>query len=674
MVGRVLNNRYEILEEVGKGGMAYVYKARCKLLNRTVAIKMLRSDLEGDEEFLKRFKTEATAAANLTHPNIVSIYDTGEDNGNHYIVMEYVDGISLKKYITENAPLDVHEALSIAYQISDALCAAHEKGIVHRDIKPHNILIDSDHRVKVADFGIARATTGSTMTSSDNILGSVHYISPEQARGGYVDCRTDLYSLGVVIYEMLTGKLPFENDTPLAVAMMHCNDAPHDMADYVSDIPVSVQKLTMKCLAKDVNERYQTAGELKSDLMTLIKNPDADIFADDDIIEKADNFEDNDDVDATHILPVVKDNAEIVNTNNNDKPIDNEKRGLSKQKTQKESKKIFAGALATAFVIVGLLSLLATYVFFPDAAIFSMFKGGDINVPDFYSRTLDEAKALAKKNNLKVEVKQEKESNDVDENCVISQSPKKGKSVKKKTTVFLVISKGAKTIRLEDYTGKTYKEAKLALDKLGFTVKMKEQNDNDVEENHIIKQVPAGGEYADYGSTVTLYVSTGIENRDVVVPRLVGETFAHAKKILEQNELTLGDISYEKSVLDKGTVIRQSIGAGESCNVKTSIDLVISNGDDDSDSPTDNKKPSDSSNSSQTQTQQKEKLLSISLPADREQVTLKITANGAKIYEGIQYPKNNPDFSLKVKGTSQTTFEIYFDGVLHTSETIDFSK
>ena len=308
MVGRVLNNRYEILEEVGKGGMAYVYKARCKLLNRTVAIKMLRSDLEGDEEFLKRFKTEATAAANLTHPNIVSIYDTGEDNGNHYIVMEYVDGISLKKYITENAPLDVHEALSIAYQISDALCAAHEKGIVHRDIKPHNILIDSDHRVKVADFGIARATTGSTMTSSDNILGSVHYISPEQARGGYVDCRTDLYSLGVVIYEMLTGKLPFENDTPLAVAMMHCNDAPHDMADYVSDIPVSVQKLTMKCLAKDVNERYQTAGELKSDLMTLIKNPDADIFADDDIIEKAGNFEDNDDVDATHILPVVKDN------------------------------------------------------------------------------------------------------------------------------------------------------------------------------------------------------------------------------------------------------------------------------------------------------------------------------------------------------------------------------
>ncbi len=652
MIGRVFNNRYEILEEVGKGGMAYVYKARCKLLNRIVAIKVLRDDLEGDSEFLKRFNTEATAAANLTHPNIVSIYDVGVHDDRHYIVMEYVEGISLKQYIAKNAPIDIKNALSIAYQITDALQSAHEKGIVHRDIKPHNIIIDKGMRVKVADFGIARATSGSTMTATDNILGSVHYISPEQARGGYVDCKSDLYSLGVVLYEMITGKLPFDNESPLAVAMMHCNDAPRPMTDFIDSIPKSVEALVMKCLTKETSERYQTATELKDDIMTLLENPKADIFG---ITPETEQYSDPADVDMDRtqkLTPVTDDMLKKAKSVNKKQDEDTN--------SEKPSKKMFIGAIITAFIIVGIFSVFATYVFFPDAGIFRAFSNEDIKVPDVTDYTLEQAEEIILAKNLKMEIKEERESGEVDEGCIISQYPKGGRYVKRDSVIEVVVSKGAKSIRLEDYTNKEYKEAKIALEKLGFEVVKVEQNDNEVEENFVIKQTPAGGEVIDYGSLVTLYVSTGVEDREVVVPRLVGETLEKAKKLIEQNELTVGDITYEKSVLDKGIVIKQSIGAGESTNVTTAIELVVSNGDEEVEN-TDNPK-------------QKEKLLSIALPEDKEQVTLKICANGEKIHESVQYPKKNPEYSIKVKGSSVTNFEIYFDGVLHDSQTIDFSK
>lgn len=655
MTGRVFNNRYEILEEIGKGGMAYVYKARCKLLNRIVAIKVLRDDLEGDSEFLKRFNTEATAAANLTHPNIVSIFDVGVHEERHYIVMEYVDGITLKQYISNNAPLDTRDALSIAYQICDALQSAHEKGIVHRDIKSHNILIDNERRVKVTDFGIARATSGSTMTATDNILGSVHYISPEQARGGYVDCKTDLYSLGVVMYEMLTGKLPFDNESPLAVAMMHCNDAPTPISDLNGKIEPGVEALVMKCLKKETGERYQKASELKTDIMKLLENPNCDLYAS---THEAENEETSNetDLDRTQVLKPVTDDMlkKASQTKIAEKIVEEE--------VEKPSKKMFIGAIATAFAIVGLLSLFATYVFFPNAGIFKVFSSEDIKVPDLTNYSYEQAEEMISAKKLKIEIKDERESGDVDEGHIISQNPKSGRYVKKDSMVYVVVSKGAKSIRLEDYTDKEYKTAKIALEKLGFEVDKVEQNDNEVAENHIIKQKPQGGEIAEYGSLITLYVSTGIEDREVVVPRLVGETIDKAKKLIEQNELTVGDITYEKSVLDKGIVIKQSIGAGESTNVTTAIELVVSNGDEEVEGE-------DASNKNQ-----KEKLLSIALPQDRDQVTLKICANGAKIHESIQQPKVNPEYSLKVKGSTVTKFEIYFDGVLHDSQTIDFSK
>lgn len=273
MIGKVLNGRYEILEEIGKGGMAYVYKARCVLLNRLVAIKILRDDLDGDKEFLDRFNAEAQAAASLDHPNIVAIFDVGLDDNRHYITMEYIDGITLKEYIARKRSLDYEEALNIAWQISDALSAAHNKNIVHRDIKPHNILITSDGTVKVTDFGIARFGTSKTLSSGKDILGSVHYISPEQAKGIPVDNRSDIYSLGVVMYEMLSGRVPFDGDNPVSVAMMQIENSPVDIVRYAPNIPVSSQNIVLKAMSKDPDLRYQNADDLKDDIAKVLRDP-----------------------------------------------------------------------------------------------------------------------------------------------------------------------------------------------------------------------------------------------------------------------------------------------------------------------------------------------------------------------------------------------------------------
>ena len=253
--------------------MAYVYKARCVLLNRIVAVKILRDDLEGGEEFLERFNAEAQAAASLDHPNIVSIFDVGIHDNRHYITMEYVDGQTLKEYIAQKGSLDYKEALNIAWQISDALTAAHAKNIVHRDIKPHNILITSAGVVKVADFGIARFGTAKTLSTSNDILGSVHYVSPEQAKGQPVDNRSDIYSLGVVLYEMLTGIVPFDSDNPVSVAMMQIENSPEEISAYAPDVPLSSQHVVYKAMSKDPDLRYQTAGEFKDDILNVLKNP-----------------------------------------------------------------------------------------------------------------------------------------------------------------------------------------------------------------------------------------------------------------------------------------------------------------------------------------------------------------------------------------------------------------
>ena len=378
MINTILGGRYEIIEEIGKGGMAYVYKARCVLLNRIVAVKVLRDDLEGGEEFLKRFNKEAQAAASLAHPNIVSVFDFGFDKGRHYIVMEYVDGITLKEYIIKKGKLDYTEALDIAYQIADALSAAHEKNIVHRDIKPHNILITEDRNIKVTDFGIARFGTGNTLSSTDDILGSVHYISPEQARGETVDNRSDLYSLGISLYEMLSGNVPFDADTPVAVAMMQIKDAakPIDLGKD-NALPTGVQQIVLKSIFKETKNRYQNANELKTDILNIIENPDYQL-------PEADSF-----------------------YYSETKTSPNDDAAYTKHKTLTSKKKKLLSLLAalTAFIIVTAVSLITSESFVK--SVQDAFSTNNYIVPTLLGKTLDEAQSICKGGGFEILVQNE---------------------------------------------------------------------------------------------------------------------------------------------------------------------------------------------------------------------------------------------------------------------------
>lgn len=660
MIGLILGNRYEIIEEIGKGGMAHVYKAHCNLLNRMVAIKVLRQDLEEDSDFLRRFNTEAQAAASLVHPNIVSIFDFGYDQGYHYIVMEYIEGISLKQYIQEKAPLDMQDALSIAYQICDALSAAHEKNIVHRDIKPHNIMITNDHRVKVTDFGIARATTGSTMTADTNILGSVHYISPEQARGGHVDGKSDLYSLGIVVYEMLTGRLPFESDSPVAIAMKHIQEDPVSPREYNPEITPSVEKFILKAISKNISDRYQNANNMKDDIKLLEEDPNAEIGT------AISDIYDDTDSDRTMIISKDKVNETLRTAPEVQRNTPAEKHpGTTARKADKpkESKKVVIGAIATAFVIVGLLSLLATYIIYPDAPIFSVFSSDEILVPSFKDKTLDEAKKLAEEKNLKVEVKDEVQDDTAEEGTIIGQTPGEGRHVKPESTIYLTVSVGAEKIKVDDFALSKYDAAKAALKKAGFNVETEFEDNDDVPENYVIRQKPDGGSEAAKGSTVTLYVSKGPSEKDVVVPKFVGKTLDEAKKSITDAGLTLGDVSYENSVVDSGLVIKQSVAGGETVSNKTKINLVVSSGE-----------GSTGSNDTKHEATPTDRTIKCTIPADKETVTVKVTEGGKTVYEGAFHPQENPEFSLKVSGTGKKTYEVYADDTLVNTATISFTE
>ena len=669
MIGIVLGNRYEILEEVGKGGMANVFKARCKLLNRMVAVKVLRSDLEEDAEFLKRFNTEAQAAASLVHPNIVSIFDFGFDQGYHYIVMEFIDGITLKQYINDNAPLDYKDALGIAYQICDALSAAHDKNIVHRDIKPHNIMITPDRRIKVTDFGIARAADGSTMTADNDILGSVHYISPEQARGAHVDGKSDLYSLGVVIYEMLTGRVPFTSDSPVAVAMRHINDTPVNPAEYNPELTYAIESMVLKSLAKDINDRYQNAQDMMKDIMRLLENPDADI--------KFGKDTGSDDMDRTLKIRVPAD-ADLQKTSG-DKKIDNSDR--SGTKTTEESdkkrevssedhigadgKKLIIGALITALIIVGGISLLFARALYPDAAIFNLFAKKEVFAPEFVNMHIDDVKRLADSNKISIKVEAEIEDDSVKEGTVLKQNPVKGTPLNEGDVIYLTVSVGVEKVKVNDVKLTKYELAKATLEGAGFNVEINQVNDDDVPENYVVSQNPSAGDLVAHGSTIVLNVSIGPEETDVVVPTVVGKTLEQAKSALENEELKLGSITYEESVVDAGTVIKQTISGGETVAKHTEISVVVSGG----------KK----NNAPEAQEQQKNedpvnKTLKHTIETDKEEVNVRVVEGDNTLYDGMFNTTSTADFALMVSGTGQKTYEIYVDGAFVVAKTIDFTK
>ena len=557
-LGTMLDDRYEILEVIGTGGMAVVYKAMCHRLNRYVAVKILRDELANDEEFRKRFQTEAQAVAMLSHPNIVSVYDVSHSDGVEYIVMELIEGVTLMQYMKKKGALGWKEALHFAVQISKALEHAHEKGIVHRDIKPQNIMILKDGTIKVADFGIA-ALESAQEKKSDQTVGSVHYIAPEQARGEQPDPRSDIYSLGVVMYEMLTGKMPYDGDTAEQVAMKHITGHPVPPQELNPEIPEELAAITLKAMNSDINARYQSASELLRDLEDFRKQ------------QAAANLGSGSDEDL-EILDVITPDVHPIGKSGE---LSKEKYARRRRRSRKVS--ILSGACGV------LVFLIAVFVFLWNYWLRDIFSVAErINIPNFVGASYEDivnSSEFKKLFNFEVNYAIDP---DVPEGQIISQDPEADRSmmvVPEGIDVSLTVSTGVRQTVIPDVTNKHYQEATIELQNAGFIVEIANTEASDtVTVDYVISTDPAPGEELAAGSTVFLTVSAGPSIKLVTMPNLVGSTEKDAIARIESSNLSYGDTTYIHSDYDEGTVIRQSIDAYSEVEEHTRIFIWLSLG------------------------------------------------------------------------------------------------
>ena len=510
----VLGNRYEIIRKVGDGGMAFVYEAKDRLLNRTVAVKVLRPEFVDDEEFLGKFKREAEAVASLSHPNIVNVYDVGEDGKVHYIVMEFIDGQNLKDIIKNEGTLDEYTALDITKQIANALSAAHKKGIIHRDIKPHNILISNEGRiVKVADFGIAKAVSNSTMTNIGSIIGSVHYFSPEQAKGKYVTNNADLYSLGIVLYEMLIGKVPFRGDSPIAIALQHINDEIEFTQDEKVNIPQSVRTIIKKLTEKSSSDRYQSAEELIEDIEYIEKNIDLDFIKEYDnyATQKIDEKEFNKNINTSRIKEYTDEDdyydEEEINEIPKNKKVSKKVKKQDKDENPKTRKR-----LKIALII--LLLILSTQIYM----FMKFLLGGPreniegVVIPNVNNMTLDEAEKELRKLGLGIKLDEEYNA-DIEKNRVVYQMPEAGNNAKEGDVITIVLSKGPNHSSVPNIVGKSLSEAENILKENKLSLgNIKYEYNNTFEKGIVIRQSPKSGtEIGSEGSKIDVVISQGQE-------------------------------------------------------------------------------------------------------------------------------------------------------------------
>lgn len=593
--GMFLADRYEIIEQIGTGGMADVYKAKCHKLNRYVAIKVMKSEFSQDKTFVSKFWAEAQSAAGLVNPNVVNVYDVGVENGIYYIVMELVEGITLKKYIEKRGRLPYKEAVSIAIQVANGMDAAHKHNIVHRDIKPQNIIISKEGKVKVTDFGIAKVASSATINTSAS-MGSVHYISPEQARGGYSDERSDIYSLGITLFEMLTGTVPFDGDSAVSVAVQHIQDSIPLPSQLVEGVPVSVDKIVLKCTQKKTDRRYQSAAELIVDLKKSLVMPDEDFVrmgsAYDSVLKK-DEEEYNPDGDELltesegHDLDDDNDDTDdelLENDTDKDEDIDDERN----DKLELVMKCIGIGIaviilMITIFVVIKLVgngkntaknnktSVEATTVNTANNNSSDM-----VEVPAVVGMTKEDAiKAL---NKLGLGYKAVTQSSDtVAEDCVISQGNVGGSKVEKNSQIVLTISTGKenKEVTVPNVKGKSEQEAKEAIEAANLVASVDYQYSDSVEAGNVIKYSPSGS--VAEGSTVTIHVSRGKKVTNVSVPNVLGMSESLASQTLDSANLKV-TVKYEtSSKAEYGTVTSQTpYSAGDSVPSGTTITIYVS--------------------------------------------------------------------------------------------------
>lgn len=633
--GSYLINRYEIIMKIGSGGMADVYKAKDHVLNRLVAIKVLKQEYSTDATFVKKFRVEAQSAAGLSHPNIVNVYDVGEDDGVYFIVMELVQGITLKNYIDMKGKLDIREALNISVQIASGLSAAHENRIIHRDIKPQNIIMSRDGKVKVTDFGIAKVADSTTVTTT--AAGTVHYISPEQARGGYSDERSDIYSLGITMYEMVTGRVPFEGETNVAVALMHIQSEITPPRQLEPSIPVSFEKIILKCTQKKPERRYASARELIADLRKVLTHPDGEYVVIPGAIPQGRTIVMNDDdIDSLKAASLRKNfgtkpeetYVEEPEEEEEEKPVQKpvqKKRPVKKKDLEEDDDDEFDKdeeddddeevnpALSKVMMALGIggFIILAVIIFFiighaagffggsgslfghknkdtstesistesvSDTSSDTSTAGERVTVPDLSKKTEDEAKAALKELRLGVNV-QTGTSDDVPEGQVYDQSPAAGTKVDVHTQVTINISSGKEKFSLDDVTGMQYQQAQAQLENDGLVVSLEFDYSDSVGSDKVISTSPKAGSQVAKGDTITITASKGKETKTTTVPNLLGQNIDDAIQMIKDAGLTYNGKSSDYSdSYSENQVMNQSISVGKTVDEGTTISLTVSLG------------------------------------------------------------------------------------------------
>ena len=575
-IGKLLDGRYEILERIGVGGMAIVYKALCHRLNRYVAVKILKDDYAVDEDFRRRFHTEAQAVAMLSHPNIVTVYDVSRTQKVDYIVMELIEGMTLKQYLQKRAPLSWKEALHFGMQISMALMHAHSRGIIHRDIKPHNIMILKDGSVRVADFGIARvATTQNTLTQQT--LGSVHYISPEQAKGSSVDARTDIYSLGVVMYEMLTGKLPYEGESAVSIAIQHISATPVPLRELNPEIPAGIERITMKAMNPNLEQRYQSAEKLYEDMDAFRKNPEIQYTEKALPAEKPQKKETPTPAKkqaktdaynlAAGIVPGVTPVSRLGELS---------RKGYRDNTRRARTVSILSGMFLVILFILGLFLYLWHY-WFDD-----MFSEPEtMPVPSFVSMKLEDILVNPAYTDYFNITPTYEASDTVAEGFVMSQSPAANRMVIKsetKSDIKLVVSSGTDMVVVPEMVNQDYRTVIIELNNLHLNHQESYVKSDTVTEGYVISAMPDAGTELRAGDKVFLEISAGPDIKYVDMPNLIGDSISNARAKIEAMNLTVGSISEVDSNEPEGTVIFQSRSPGESLQEHTRINLNISRG------------------------------------------------------------------------------------------------
>ena len=571
-IGKMLDGRYEIIELIGSGGMANVYKAKCHRLNRMVAVKILKSDMAENEEIRRRFRDESRAVAQLSHANIVSVYDVSSSGDTEYIVMELIDGITLKQYMERRGQMDWRESLHFIIQIMRALEHAHSRGIIHRDIKPQNIMVLRDGSVKAADFGIA-CLQNNAQTLTQDALGSVHYISPEQARGEHIDARSDIYSAGVVLYEMLTGRLPFEGDTAVSVAIQHLSSVPLAPSEIREDVPKGLELICMKAMCADINKRYASATAMLEDLESFRKNPDIDMEYIREELKEKENTE------ATRYISK-KELSEAVR-NKKEKEKDDlaaekqDKTGIAGTKDEKKRMAIIIGAFAGALLLIFLIFTL----------IFNGFGGGGDSsghkVPDIRGMTVEEAEKLEGiKGIFTIEVVGTKENSKYKDGEIISQDPSEGTLRKNNLTIQVYVCAKVEKSYMPTVLNMSESDAKSILNNmsLGLNIQVQDKPSDTVAKGLVVATSPAAGAEIRQGNTVIIYISSGREIKPVTVPNFVGMTEEKANLEAQKLGLVVGASSSEYSDKPAGTVIRQSISATTEAKTGDNIYFTISLG------------------------------------------------------------------------------------------------